>query len=253
MTRILLIALLMLAGLAAPVSAQTSKCANCHLANMDTPDMAVHPFMARHYADWDHSAHGRHDVGCEKCHGGNATSFERVVAHQGVLPARDAKSPTNWANLPRTCGACHTGPFVLFQKSKHFELLKAGDPRVPTCSTCHGEVAARLLSPAGLEHQCNRCHGEGRTAPRPERAANARMMLAGVTEVRELLDQSKGLIRRIRDKAKRAEYEAAWQQAEVPLIEARQAGHMFEFGELQQRLDVARTRAGALLEKLANP
>ena len=59
-------------------------------------------------------------------------------------------SPVNWRNLPVTCGTCHAGPFVAFQKSEHFALLQKGDARVPTCATCHGAVAAQRPSVAAL-------------------------------------------------------------------------------------------------------
>lgn len=245
--------LLCLLSAALPAAAQSSRCANCHLANLGTPAMDRLPFMTRHYQEWEFSPHARHEVGCERCHGGDASTFERTPAHRGVRPSRDPASPTHWANLPRTCGTCHTGPFVLFERSRHAALLAAKDPRVPTCSTCHGDVGARLLSPAALEQQCNRCHGPGRAAPRPERAANARLMLEGVLEVRALLDHAHALVRRVSDGARRTALEDAWRQAEVPLIEARQAGHAFVFDELEARLSLARQRTGALLDRLANP
>jgi len=245
--------LLGLLAVAWPAAAQSSRCANCHLVNLGTSAMDRLPFMTRHFQEWDLSPHARHDVGCERCHGGDTSTFERVPAHRGVRPSRDPASPVHWANLPRTCGTCHTGPFVLFERSRHAALLSAKDPRVPTCSTCHGDVGARLLSPAALEQQCNRCHGPGRTAPRPERAAHARLMLEGVTEVRALLDHAHALVRRVSDAARRATLEEEWRQAEVPLIEARQAGHAFVFDELEARLTTARQRTGALLDRLANP
>lgn len=253
MRRFLVVAACVLLSRAAVAASPDSRCANCHLANLGTSAMARLPFMARHYQDWEVSPHARHDVGCERCHGGDATTFERMPAHRGIRPSRDPASSTHWANLPRTCGTCHTGPFVLFERSRHGALLAAKDARVPTCSTCHGDVGARLLSPAGLEQQCNRCHGPGRTAPRPDRARDARLMLEGVGEVRALLNHAHALIRRVADPARRVAFEDAWRQAEVPLIEARQAGHAFVFDELQERLAKARERIATLLDRLANP
>jgi hypothetical protein len=43
-------------------------------------------------------------------------------------------------NLPKTCGACHAGPFVAFQESRHFALLQAGTPWSPRARP----VTARL-------------------------------------------------------------------------------------------------------------
>jgi hypothetical protein len=228
---------------AAPAAAQQSRCADCHVANPDAPG---------HLGEWDVSPHGRGNVGCEACHGGDATTFERVPAHRGILNAANPASPVHRTNLPATCGTCHTGPFVAFQKSRHFALLGAGDPNGPTCSTCHGEVAARLLSPRGLESRCARCHAPNRPAGHPEFPALGRTMHEGVIDVRAALDQARAMIRRVKNTALRAELEAAWQQAEVPLIEARQSGHAFVFDNLEERLGVARRRTDALLDRLAN-
>lgn len=238
--------------LASPAAAQVSRCADCHIANVESPAVNWSAFAVRHLSDWDHSPHERAGVGCEKCHGGNAATFERFQAHQGMLNARNPASPVNPANLPQTCGTCHTGPFVAFQKSHHFELLRAGDRTVPTCSTCHGEVGARLLSPRGLQNTCNRCHGPGSAQPRPDRAADAGILMSGVRDVRATLSEARSLIRRVKDPERRIALESQWRQAEVPLIEAAQAGHEFVFTNVRERLDTARERTEALMETLAN-
>lgn len=232
--------------LASPAFTQESRCADCHFANPDAPGSA-------HINDWDHSAHARNNVGCEKCHGGDATTFESFSAHQGVLNGHNPASPVHYRNLPRTCGHCHLGPLAEFQKSKHYELLRSGSERGPTCSTCHGEVGARLLSPKGLAAQCEQCHGGGKRAPRPDYPPQGKLMQEGIREVRALLDQARPLIRRVKDRTRREAFEQAYRQAEVPLIEATQAGHAFVFDQLQERLGVARQRAESLLELLANP
>lgn len=229
--------------------AQTSvsnSCADCHFANPDAP-------ARDHLYEWDRSPHGRNSVGCQACHGGNSTTFESFQAHQGVLNSSNPASPVHRSNLPRTCGTCHTGPFVEFQSSQHFALLGQGDRRVPVCVTCHGSVAANLLSARGLERECASCHGPDRIAPRPGRAEDARTLLEGVDEVRESLKAADRLISRIGDAARRQQLEDAYQQAEVPLIQARQAGHRFVFDGLQERLSVARQRVAALLQQLVNP
>jgi hypothetical protein len=226
--------------------AQESRCADCHFANPAAPG-------AGHIADWDHSAHARNNVGCEKCHGGDATTFESFRAHQGILNARNPASPVHRTNLPGTCGNCHLGPLAEFQKSKHYELVRSGSEEGPTCSSCHGEVGARLLSPKGLAAQCERCHGGGKRAPRPDYPPQGKLMQEGIREVRDLLKEANALIRRVKDKTRRGDLERAYRQAEVPLIEATQAGHAFVFDQLEERLRVARQRAESLLELLANP
>ncbi len=233
--------------LAADGQAQTqSRCADCHFANPGS----VSP---GHLSEWDLSSHGRQNVGCETCHGGDPRSFEPFVAHQGILARTNPASPVHPTNLPKTCGACHTGPFLAFQRSKHYELLRAGDRSAPTCATCHGEAAAFRLSPKALEAQCASCHGAGKIAPRPEYAAQARMADEGLREARALLKDARNAIGRVKDTARRASLEQAAQQAEVPIIEATQAGHQFVFDQLAERLNTARARLAALFERLANP
>lgn len=244
--------LMALLALAAPSSAQISRCADCHIANIESPAAAWSSFAIRHLNDWDHSPHQRAGVGCERCHGGDATTFEPVRAHQGMLNARNPGSPVHRANLPQTCGTCHTGPFVAFQKSEHYQRLRAGDRSVPTCSTCHGEVGATLFSPRGLEQMCATCHGPTGAHPRPGRAADAARLLGGIRDVRVTLAEARSLIRRVKDPARRQAFEEAWRQAEVPLIEAAQAGHEFVFDQLTERLATARQRAEALMDALAN-
>ena len=252
MRRITWLFILFAALAAMPAAAQGSRCANCHIANINITGANWTGFAIKHLQDWDNSPHQANGVGCEKCHGGNASSFEPFQAHQNMLHAQNPASPVNRANLPRTCGACHVGPFVAFQKSRHYTLLGEADSRGPTCTTCHGENAGMLLSPRALESQCNACHGPGKRQPRPDYAASARLLMTDVRAVRTTLNEMRAILKRIKDKNARATFEDAWKQAEVPLVEARDAGHEFVFDNLKERLERARTRADALMDRLAN-
>ncbi len=170
-----------------------------------------------------------------------------------MLGSGNPASPIHRTNLPRTCGACHPGPFAAFQKSKHYELLGEGNPDTPTCVTCHGEVGAYLLSPKSLFAECARCHGTIKSAASADFPVEARMLLSGVFEVRELLDQAKELVGRIKEKDRRALLLAELEGARAPLTEVVEAAHMFVFEKTQERLQAARKRAEFLLEELANP
>jgi hypothetical protein len=240
------LALISLLALASPAAAQQSNCADCHFANPDAP-------RRDHLRAWDLSAHGREQVGCESCHGGNPKTFDSLPAHQGILRSGDAASPVNRRNLPATCGRCHAGPFVAFQKSGHFELLEKGDTRVPVCVTCHGASGEERPSPRALEAECRECHGSKGVARRPERAESARLMYEGISESRRLLEVAKPLIAHVANKARRSQLEGMYQQAEVPLIQAVHAGHEFVYDSVQERLATARRRIEALLGQLANP
>jgi hypothetical protein len=63
----------------------------------------------------------------------------------------------------------------------------------------------------------------------------------------------RSLVNRVNEKPRRTQLDEAYQQAEVPLIQAVQAGHQFAYDDLKERLSVARQRIEALLAQLANP
>jgi len=223
-----------------------SRCADCHFANPGS-------VSSSHLSDWDMSGHARKSVGCESCHGGDPKSFEPFIAHKDILARTNPASPVHPTNLPKTCGTCHAGPFVAFQRSKHYELLRAGDKHGPTCTTCHGEAAGTRLSPKALEGQCGSCHGAGKIAPHPEFPARGKLALEGLRETRALLKDVRNAIARVKDPARRRSLEAEAQQAEVPIIEATQAGHAFVYDQLDERLATARTRLSALFDRVSNP
>lgn len=240
-------ALLMALTLSHPQIPGGSSCGDCHIANPDSPNPS-------HLQDWEFSGHGRNQVGCEACHGGNATSFEPFQAHQGILNSSNPASPVNWRHVPETCGGCHIGPFVAFQKSAHFKLLEEGNQDAPNCTTCHGEVAAQLLSPSGLAKRCDRCHSEpGGSSYHPDYAAQGKLLLDLVRETRALLSQAPPLIERIENPDRRARFQEAYRQAEVPLTEAINTGHAFDFADLENRVGAAMQRTETLLKELANP
>jgi hypothetical protein len=218
------ILLICLFGIAVPAMPQQSRCADCHFSRPDAP-------APDHLADWDHSAHSRNNVGCERCHGGDATTFESLLAHRNILNSTNPASPVNRRNLSATCGTCHAGPFVAF----------------------HGAAGYRRPSARALETQCAQCHGPNRIAPRPERAEAARTLYDAVHESRDLMKTVRSLVNRVNDKPRRTQLDEAYQQAEVPLIQAVQAGHEFVYDDLKERLTVARQRIEALLSQLANP
>jgi hypothetical protein len=222
-----------------------SGCADCHFADPRSP-------RRDHLESWDRSPHARANIGCEKCHGGNPHTFEGFLAHSGIIDPSDAKSPVNGRNLPATCGTCHAGAFVAFQRSRHYQLLRSGSLSGPTCSTCHGDVEGRVLSSKALASGCNECHGPRERAPRAERAREVREQYDALKAVRDDLKLVQSLIKRVDDKKRRAALMEAYRQAEVPLSLAVDAGHQFVYADLREYLAVARTRVEALLSNVAN-
>ena len=78
-------------------------------------------------------------------------------------------------------------------------------------------------------------------------------MYDALHDSRDLLKAAKPLIGRVGDKTRRAQLDDAYQQAEVLLIQAVQAGHQFVYDTLKERLSVARQRIEALFGEIANP
>ena len=74
-----------------------------------------------------------------------------------------------------------------------------------------------------------------------------------INESRDLLKATRPLVSRVKDKTRRADLDQAYQQAEVPLVQAVQAGHKFVYDDLRERLSVARQRMEAMLWQLVNP
>ena len=134
-------------------------CAGCH---------------ADEQAAYDRSFHGKAVRGgntraasCVDCHGS---------AHE-LLPASDPKSRVHHANIPATCGSCHSQQFVMensglslqmvasYQQSVHGHAVAAGSEKAAVCTDCHGthEIldAKDSKSPIfkfNVASTCGKCH-----------------------------------------------------------------------------------------------
>ena len=123
------------------------------------------------------SIHARGGVTCVSCHGGNADALEVEPAHgQALVSLRDPRAAVE------ACGKCHsdvermrafglrTDQLSLYWTSKHgAKLQKDGDPRVATCTSCHGAhdvlAASNPLAPVSKLRQvetCGRCHADSK-------------------------------------------------------------------------------------------
>ena len=79
-----------------------------------------------------------------------------------------------------------------------------------------------------------------------------RTLYEALHESREQMKSARFVINRVVDKARRAQLDAAYQQTEVPFVQAVQAGHQFVYDDLKERLSTARQRLDALLGQLTN-
>jgi hypothetical protein len=223
--------------------AQNSRCGDCHLSRLDAP-------YPSHVRAWASSVH--RNIGCEACHGGNPGSLESLRAHQGVLFSQNVNSLTHRRNLPETCGACHAAPLASFKASRHYELLKTGNDRGPTCSTCHSDVDGRLLSAKALASECDACHGPRERAPRPERARQVREQYESLSVVRQELKLADSIIKRIDDRGRRTKLREMFDLVQDPLNRAIAAGHQFVYEDMQDYLARAQQRVQTLLDSLVN-
>jgi hypothetical protein len=101
---------------------------------------------------------------CTSCHGSH-----------GMLSGRHVDSPVYPANVPSTCGHCHSDPDHMlpyglavrqeadYRASVHGELLlEKRDLSAPTCSTCHDNHGAYPPGATSVADVCGLCHVNNR-------------------------------------------------------------------------------------------
>lgn len=163
----LLIGLLLVApqGASGAEAESENHCVSCH-------DQRRLPIALGHsFDEWRVSPHASHGVGCEKCHGGDASASDVEVAHRGVRPVSDPASMVHPRNLAATCGACHEAELEAYAETVHAKQVETSGNGA-TCMTCHGAMAASLPSPAEMDARCAVCHDQ------PLQARVALVMLA---------------------------------------------------------------------------
>ncbi|MFQ5665332.1 MAG: cytochrome c3 family protein [Candidatus Binatia bacterium] len=97
---------------------------------------------------------------CVSCHG----------VH-GILPPDQARSPVYPANVPATCGHCHSNPQYMaaykiptdqeekYKRSVHANLLLVQrDLSAPACNDCHGNHGAFPPGVNSIAEVCGQCH-----------------------------------------------------------------------------------------------
>jgi cytochrome b subunit of formate dehydrogenase len=108
-------------------------------------------------------AAGEKAASCSACHTGHS-----------VLPAADPASSVHRANIPSTCGRCHTEISSLFVQSIHGRAAAAGVGDAPVCNDCHGEHRILAVGAPGSpvsasnlpSRTCGPCHADLRLSER---------------------------------------------------------------------------------------
>lgn len=219
---------------APPASAQVTRCAACHLANL------AHVPGAEHVSDWQRSAHAKHNVGCQECHGGNPWSFEPREAHRGILHPSLPTSPVNRLNLVETCARCHQRIALAFSTTLHATLVQLDERRAPTCTTCHGVMSARVPSPATLESRCGVCHPAG--SARGDYPARMREAIEALNAQRERADALQDEVERLSEYSTRVTLLVALIDTRTVLNEAVAAVHRIDPQSILEQSAAARRR-----------
>lgn len=227
----------------APVAAQdvlaafkNNQCVVCHSKLMS-------PYsVTSRYAQWHISLHKEKAVGCEKCHGGDATSKEAKQAHLGVQLANDAKSKLHAKNLAQTCSACHREITNSFVESKHSQNLQAAGLG-PSCNTCHAHMASEVIyTPEQTAKLCASCHDSTNALmPKrpeiPDKAEEAMQAIGRANMVtlwaERLVDEAKNR------KLETADYEREMKVTRAMLAEAKVTWHAFNLEIVRKKADAA--------------
>jgi cytochrome b subunit of formate dehydrogenase/5-methylcytosine-specific restriction endonuclease McrA len=155
-------------------------CVDCHTDVKTSPHettpkkLSCATCHADEQAAYDRSFHGK------SVQAGNSKAASCVDCHGGpheLLPASDHKSRVNHANIPSTCGACHSQKFVMqdggqsaqmvasYAESVHGHAVAAGSEKAAVCTDCHGahEIidAKDSKSPIfkfNVPLTCGKCH-----------------------------------------------------------------------------------------------
>ncbi len=152
----------------APTRLQVAEfCARCH---SDADFMKRFNPQARvdQLAEYRTSVHGIRNQA------GDATPATCIDCH-GVHGIRTVSSPTSpvyAANVPETCGRCHsdkekmapygipTNQYEGYSRSMHAAtLIERGDLAAPACNDCHGNHGAVPPGVKSVANVCGQCHG----------------------------------------------------------------------------------------------
>jgi len=135
-------------------------------------------------------AQGMADADCMRCHGNHqlkaSDGRNLLVQVDDVAGSRHAKvacsqchsevnasrvRPCETITHPVDCSRCHEEVGQQYQRSKHGQLLAAGDKNAPTCKECHGthhilgkHDPVSVSFSTNVPTLCGRCHREGEKA-----------------------------------------------------------------------------------------
>jgi predicted CXXCH cytochrome family protein len=198
--------------------------------------------LSSRYFEWHISAHKDKGVGCDKCHGGDPGTADKLKAHVGMLKPNDAKSRLHAKNLPETCASCHRGVTSAFVESRHFQQLK--DSGVgPSCTTCHAHMASEVIYTAEQTATlCSTCHNSPNALmpKRPEIPGQAAEVMQAIRRANSIYVWADRLIEEgHRRKTDIAEEEKEMKVVGAMLAEAKVGWHAFNLEAVRRKADAA--------------
>lgn len=136
--------------------AEPVRCGRCHPTN-DTQTVAGEQAgSALHEGAHSRALReGKPAPRCATCHGTH-----------GILGPKHPSSTVHRANIPKTCGTCHSRESLQFIGSVHGKALAKGNADAAVCVDCHGEHERLLptgdpdssVSAARVPDTCSHCH-----------------------------------------------------------------------------------------------
>ncbi|NOT60660.1 MAG: hypothetical protein HOP19_10610 [Acidobacteria bacterium] len=222
--------------------AQTAKaqqdensCVSCHSTITEPLELS-----ARYY-EWQLSRHQSKNVTCDKCHGGDPTTHDRIKTHWGIRRADNPESRLHYRNQPETCGSCHQNIVNAFTQSKHYQGLR-GMGLGASCNTCHAHMGTQVIyAPQEMSNLCARCHDTlNFVQPRPEIPRQAATTMTALQRASSVILWANLLMaqaeqRNLPREAMPADLRAAQQQ----LNEAKANWHTFDLAGVRGQADVA--------------
>jgi hypothetical protein len=150
-----------------------SSCVTCH-SQLD--DRLGEPTK-----DWERDAHHAAGLGCEACHGGDASPALATDPEAAMSKARGFRPPPDRLHVVDFCGRCHSDAAYMkqfnpglrvdqlaeYRTSVHGKRDAEGDAVPAKCIDCHGVHGMRPVAspdapvyPTNVPKTCARCHAD---------------------------------------------------------------------------------------------
>ena len=153
--------------------APSSSCVSCHSQLDDR--------LGQPAKEWERDAHHAAGLGCEACHGGDASPALASDPEAAMSKAKGFHPPPDRLRVVDFCGRCHSDAAYMkqfnpqlrvdqlaeYRTSVHGKRDAEGDPVPAKCIDCHGVHGIRPVTspdapvyPTNVPKTCARCHAD---------------------------------------------------------------------------------------------